>query len=48
MFIIWGFRDLDKELGNVEYLHCNRCNNDSTSGRSGNTHNILCDTVSPE
>lgn len=30
MFIIWGFRDLDKELGNVEYLHCNRCNNDST------------------
>lgn len=29
MFIIWGFRDLDKELGNVGYLHCNRCNNDS-------------------
>ena len=29
MFIIWGFRDLAKELGTVDYLHCSRCNNDS-------------------
>ena len=29
MLIIWGFRDTDKELGTVDYLHCNRCNNDS-------------------
>ena len=29
MFIIWGFRDLDTDLGTVDYLHCNRCNNDS-------------------
>lgn len=30
MLIIWGFRDIDKELGPVDYLHCSRCNNDST------------------
>ncbi|MEY8522172.1 zinc ribbon domain-containing protein [Lachnospiraceae bacterium 38-10] len=29
MLIIWGFRDTDRELGTVDYLHCNRCNNDS-------------------
>lgn len=29
MFIIWGFRETEKELGNVDYLHCNTCNNDS-------------------
>lgn len=29
MFIIWGFRDLDTDLGTVDYLHCSRCNNDS-------------------
>lgn len=28
MFIIWGFRDIQKELGQVGYYHCNRCNND--------------------
>lgn len=30
MFILWGFTETDKELGPVDYLHCNRCNNDST------------------
>ena len=29
MLIIWGFRDTDRDLGVVDYLHCNRCNNDS-------------------
>lgn len=28
MIIIWGFREIVKELGFVGYYHCNRCNND--------------------
>ena len=29
MFIMMGIRDLDSDLGIVDYLHCNSCNNDS-------------------
>ncbi len=28
MFIIWGLKDLDTDMGTVGYLHCNRCNMD--------------------